>query len=212
MSGDPRFTAELDLARRKVADLILDAEGDKKNKAVVKDLSRCWNYWVRETDEITTEDLKEYTLATAAGKSFDPADNNPQGGNSYIGAPIQYVSVPQPRPQAYDAPPSQPQAYYVQPPPPVYPVGRCLNSDGSFQPGCIPPQGANGTIYPSYAVPQTVPQAYAVPRAPSAGFFAQVGLLFKAPEERSGSTYRGTGQHPSPATHAAVVARATGNT
>ena len=72
MSGDPRFGAELALTRRKVADLMLNAEGDKKNKAVVKDLGRAWTFWARETDEIEVEDLKEYNLATAAGKSFNP--------------------------------------------------------------------------------------------------------------------------------------------
>jgi len=90
MSGDPRFGAELALTRRKVADLMLNAEGDKKNKAVVKDLGRAWTFWARETDEIEVEDLKEYNLATAAGKSFNPEDSQLQGnqngrmqGNNY---------------------------------------------------------------------------------------------------------------------------------
>jgi hypothetical protein len=207
MSGDPRFTAELDLARRKVADLMLDAEGDKKNKAVVKDLSRCWNYWVRESDEIVTEDLKEYNLATAAGKSFDPADNNPQGGNPYIGAPIQYQQVPDPAPQVYYAPP--PQNEFMSPAPVNYTSNTCLNTDGTYQPGCIPPQG----------------QQYVGPAqrffsdAHGHNFLVQIGIGFKQgyqqqqrreQQQRPGIAYRNDAKKPAPATHPVTVPRATG--
>ena len=78
MSGDPRFTAELDLTRRKVADLMLNAEGNKKSKAAVKDLAKAWNFWQRESDEIEVEDLKKYNLGTAAGKSFSPENDQTQ--------------------------------------------------------------------------------------------------------------------------------------
>jgi len=209
MSGDPRFTAELDLARRKVADLMLDAEGDKKNKAVVKDLSRCWNYWVRETDEIVTEDLKEYNLATAAGKSFDPADNNPQGGNPYIGAPIVYQQVPAPQQQYVPQPP--PVNEYMSGVPVNYSSNPCLNPDGSYQNGCIPPQGQQ------YVGP---PQRF-FRDAQGHNFLVQIGIGFKQgyqkeqqrqqqEQHRPGSAYRGDGKKPAPATHAVVVARATG--
>jgi hypothetical protein len=212
MSGDPRFTAELDLTRRKVADLMLDAEGDKKNKAVVKDLSRCWNYWVRETDEIVTEDLKEYNLATAAGKSFDPAGNNPQGSNPYIGAPIVYQQVPAPQ-AYYVVPPPTPnyavQPEYMSPSPVNYNSNPYLNPDGSYQNGCIPPQGQQ------YVGP---PRRF-FEDAQGHNFLVQIGIGFKQGYQQSqqkqqgqrpGSAYRGDGKNPAPATHAVVVARATG--
>jgi len=210
MSGDPRFTAELGLARRKVADLMLDAEGDKKNKAVVKDLSRCWNYWVRETDEIVTEDLKEYNLATAAGKSFDPANNNPQGGNPYIGAPIQYQQAPAPSPQVDYAPPPQPE--FMSPAPVNYTSNTCLNPDGTYQPGCIPAQGQQ------YVGP---PQRF-FRDAHGHNFLVQIGIGFKQgyqqaqqkeqqqQPQRPSSAYRGPGRAPVPATHPVTVARSTG--
>lgn len=202
MSGDPRFATDLDLARRKVADLMLDAEGDKKNKAVVKDLSRCWNYWVRETDEIVTEDLKEYNLATAAGKSFDPADNNPQGGSPYIGAPIQYQQVPV---QQQYVPQAQSQNEYMSPAPINYSSNPCLNQDGSYQNGCIPPQG------PQYITP---PQRY-FPDAQGHNFLVQIGIGFRQgyqqqQPQRPGSAYRGTGKKAAPTTHPVTVARGTG--
>jgi hypothetical protein len=62
----------------------------RKNKEVVKDLGKAWTFWRRETDEIEVEDLKEYNLTTAAGKSFNPEDSQLQGnrngrmqGNNY---------------------------------------------------------------------------------------------------------------------------------
>ena len=47
LSGDQRFLDQLDLARKKVADIMPTAEDEKKNKDDVKQLPRAWNFWKR---------------------------------------------------------------------------------------------------------------------------------------------------------------------
>ena len=53
LSGDQRFLDELELARKKVADIMLTSESDKKDKKAVSELrQRTWTYWTRTCSEV----------------------------------------------------------------------------------------------------------------------------------------------------------------
>jgi hypothetical protein len=69
LSHDQRFLDELELARRKVADIMLTSESDKKDKKAVQELrQRTWTFWTRTVSEVEVEDVKEYNLNTALGQ------------------------------------------------------------------------------------------------------------------------------------------------
>ena len=68
LSGDQRFLDQLELARKKVADIMLTAEDEKKNRAAVKHLPRAWNFWKRVIAQVEIDDVNEYNLNAALGQ------------------------------------------------------------------------------------------------------------------------------------------------
>jgi hypothetical protein len=68
LSGDKRFLDQLELARKKVADIMLNAEDEKKNRAAVKQLPRAWDFWKRLIAQVEIDDVNEYNLNAALGQ------------------------------------------------------------------------------------------------------------------------------------------------
>jgi hypothetical protein len=68
LSGDQRFLDQLELARKKVADIMLTAEDEKKNRAAVKQLPRAWSFWKRVLAQVEIDDVNEYNLNAALGQ------------------------------------------------------------------------------------------------------------------------------------------------
>jgi len=94
LSGDQRFLDQLDLARKKVADIMLTAEDEKKNRAAVKQLPRAWNFWKRVTAQVEIDDVNEYNLNTALGQRA-PEPREEQERAQYAPQPRQYASASQ---------------------------------------------------------------------------------------------------------------------
>jgi len=125
LSGDQRFLDQLELARKKVADIMLTAEDEKKNRAAVKDLPKAWYFWKRVLAQVEIDDVNEYNLNAALGQRA-PEPREEQEQRSQFVPPSAYQVQPQPvqvvvnnyqgyaPQQAYAAPQ---QAYA----PPVYP-------------------------------------------------------------------------------------------
>ena len=62
LSHDQRFLDELELARKKVADIMLTAESDRKDKKAVQELrQRTWTFWTRTVSEVEVEDVLRNT-------------------------------------------------------------------------------------------------------------------------------------------------------
>jgi hypothetical protein len=128
LSGDQRFLDQLELARKKVADIMLTAEDEKKNKDAVKQLPRAWNFWKRVLAQVEIDDVNEYNLNAALGqRAPEPREEQEQRSqfvpaSAYQGyaqpQPVQvvvnnYQGYAQPMPQQAYAPPVYPQ--YPQP-------------------------------------------------------------------------------------------------
>ena len=125
LSGDQRFLDQLELARKKVADIMLTAEDEKKNKDAVKQLPRAWNFWKRVLAQVEIDDVNEYNLNAALGQRA-PAPREEQEQHSQFVPASTYQGYAQPQPvqvvisnyQGYAQPMPQPQQGYA---PPVYP-------------------------------------------------------------------------------------------
>jgi hypothetical protein len=135
LSGDQRFLDQLELARKKVADIMLTAEDEKKNKDAVKQLPRAWNFWKRVLAQVEIDDVNEYNLNAALGqRAPTPREEQEQRSQFVPASTYQGYAQPQPvqvvvnnyqgyaQPMPQQAPAQQayapaPQAYA----PPVYP-------------------------------------------------------------------------------------------
>jgi hypothetical protein len=124
LSGDQRFLDQLELARKKVADIMLTAEDEKKNKDAVKQLPRAWNFWKRVIAQVEIDDLNEYNLNAALGqRAPEPREEQEQRSQFVPASAYQGYAQPQPvqvvvnNYQGYAQQPMPQQAYA----PPVYP-------------------------------------------------------------------------------------------
>ena len=95
LSGDQRFLDQLELARKKVADIMLTAEDEKKNKDAVKQLPRAWNFWKRVIAQVEIDDVNEYNLNAALGQRA-PEPREEQEQRSQFVPPSAYQVQPQP--------------------------------------------------------------------------------------------------------------------
>ena len=94
LSGDQRFLDQLELARKKVADIMLTAEDEKKNKDAVKQLPRAWSFWKRVLAQVEIDDVNEYNLNAALGQRA-PEPREEQERPQYAPQPRQYASASQ---------------------------------------------------------------------------------------------------------------------
>jgi hypothetical protein len=127
LSGDQRFLDQLELARKKVADIMLTAEDEKKNRAAVKQLPRAWNFWKRVIAQVEIDDVNEYNLNAALGqRAPEPREEREEHSQfvpaaTYQPQPVQVVVnnyqgyAQQPMPQQQAHAPQQAYASLVYP-------------------------------------------------------------------------------------------------
>ena len=137
LSGDQRFLDQLDLARKKVADIMLTAEDEKKNKQAVKQLPRAWNFWKRVTAQVEIDDVNEYNLNTALGQRAPEAQQARYASASQVAAypTVNIYNNNGTGGQTNSAPSYQPQAANYQ-------QSRCPGEN----PNCEPPQSRPGYV------------------------------------------------------------------
>ena len=138
LSHDQRFLDELELARKKVADIMLTAESDRKDKKAVQELrQRTWTFWTRTVSEVEVEDVKEYNLNTALGQRVLPA---PEPSAQIAPWPVpQYQPAPTLGPeygQTFSTPPNKSREqvtypYANQPIPPQGPEYKLISPPNS---------------------------------------------------------------------------------
>jgi hypothetical protein len=96
LSGDQRFLDQLELARKKVADIMLTAEDEKKNRAAVKDLPKGWYFWKRVIAQVEIDDVNEYNLNAALGQRAPEPREEREERSQFAPASAYQVQQPQP--------------------------------------------------------------------------------------------------------------------
>lgn len=165
LSHDQRFLDELELARKKVADIMLTSESDKKDKVAVEELrQRSWTFWTRLVSEVEVEDVKEYNLNTALGQRvpaaqqsathFQPFQQEEEEEEEPTPAPRHAAKLPRHAP-SIDT--DGPEIIYLVKQPTVHSDGTPVYRD---QYGNEP----NPVNMPSYLLPPFAQPSYAVRR------------------------------------------------
>jgi hypothetical protein len=192
LSGDQRFLDQLELARKKVADIMLTAEDEKKSKNAVKELPRAWYFWKRVTAQVEIDDVNEYNLNMALGqRAPEPREVQQQGASfvpaSEYQAPRQYTPSPVVNiynnngnggQQNYPAPEAAPQQMVDSRP-------TELEYRSAPQPSVVvcPPENCN-TSYNTFGY---------TPRRPAKGH-----LVYEKATKNSPGYYHGTAERPTP--------------